>query len=218
MIRVEHVTKVFEDTGTVALSDLNLYLKPGQMCFLRGKSGCGKTTLLRLLLGDIKADGGAIFVNGKDLSKLDHKEIPYYRRNIGFVFQDFKLVEDMSVFQNVAITRYATETANKLLTNQVAHALRIVGMEDYFKRFPNELSGGEQQRVAIARALVGNPLLILADEPTGNLDPHNSRMVMELLAHIHEMLGVTMVIATHDNEAIEGINSEIFDMENCEWL
>lgn len=215
MIRLEHVTKIYQDTGTVALKDVSLYMKPGQLGFLRGESGSGKTTLLRLLLGELQADEGAVYVNGRDLAHMDKKQIPYYRRNLGFVFQDYKLVEDMDIYQNVALARYITGAMDKSVTIQVAHALRMVGLEDCYKRYPRQLSGGERQRVAIARALVGNPMLILADEPTGNLDPDNSRLIMELLAMLHDKLGITMLIATHDEQAIEGIEGLIYDMEGC---
>ena len=215
MVRLERVTKIFHDTDTVAIKDLDFYMKPGELCFLKGKSGCGKTTLLRLLLGELKADEGNVYVNGKNLAQIDRKQLPYYRRNIGFIFQDYKLIEDMDIFQNVALTKYVSGVANRNVTVQVAHALRMVGLENYFKRYPGELSGGERQRVAIARALVGNPLLVLADEPTGNLDPAGSRAIMELLVQIHDMLGITMLVATHDNEAIEGIPGMVFDLDSC---
>lgn len=212
MVRFEHVTKIFQDTDTIALQDMNLYVPPGQLCFLKGRSGIGKTTLLKLLLVELKADAGNVYVNGRNLAQLERREIPYYRRNIGFIFQDYKLVEDMSVFRNVALTRYIAGVSGKTVTLEVAHALRMVGLEDCFKRYPKELSGGERQRVAIARALVGNPLLILADEPTSNLDPNNSRMIMELLDGIHKQLGITMLIATQDDAAIRGLEGRIFDM------
>lgn len=215
MVRLERVTKIFHDTDTVAIKDLDFYMKPGELCFLKGKSGCGKTTLLRLLLGELKADEGNVYVNGKNLAQIDRKQLPYYRRNIGFIFQDYKLIEDMDIFQNVALTKYVSGVANRNVTVQVAHALRMVGLEDYYKRYPGELSGGERQRVAIARALVGNPMLVLADEPTGNMDPAGSRAIMELLVQIHDMLGITMLVATHDNEAIEGIPGMVFDLDSC---
>lgn len=215
MVRLERVTKIFHDTDTVAIKDLDFYMKPGELCFLKGKSGCGKTTLLRLLLGELKADEGNVYVNGKNLAQIDRKQLPYYRRNIGFIFQDYKLIEDMDIFQNVALTKYVSGVANRNVTVQVAHALRMVGLENYFKRYPGELSGGERQRVAIARALVGNPMLVLADEPTGNMDPAGSRAIMELLVQIHDMLGITMLVATHDNEAIEGIPGMVFDLDSC---
>ena len=215
MVRLERVTKIFHDTDTVAIKDLDFYMKPGELCFLKGKSGCGKTTLLRLLLGELKADEGNVYVNGKNLAQIDRKQLPYYRRNIGFIFQDYKLIEDMDIFQNVALTKYVSGVANRNVTVQVAHALRLVGLENYFKRDPGELSGGERQRVAIARALVGNPMLVLADEPTGNMDPAGSRAIMELLVQIHDMLGITMLVATHDNEAIEGIPGMVFDLDSC---
>lgn len=213
MVRLSQVTKIFTDTNTVALENLDFYMKPGELCYIKGKSGCGKTTMLRLLLGELKADSGHVYVNGKNVAELDKRQLPIYRRNIGFIFQDYKLIEDVNVFQNVALARYVTGTSNRNLTIQVAHALRMVGLEDKYKRFPNELSGGEQQKVAIARALVGNPMLILADEPTGNLDPANSKMIMELLHEIHEKLCMTMLIATHDYEAIEHLSGSEFVLE-----
>jgi len=214
MVRFDNVTKIFQDTDTTALKNLNFYMEPGELCFLKGDSGSGKTTMLRLLLGELKPDSGNVYVNGKNVAQISRRKLPYYRRNIGFVFQDFKLIEDMDIFQNVALTRYVDGTADKSLHTQVTNALRMVGMEKYFQIFPSELSGGERQRVAIARALVGNPSLILADEPTGNLDPTNSRSIMELLGEIHERIGLTVLIATHDNEAIEGIKGSVFELEN----
>lgn len=217
MVRLEHVTKIFHDPDTEVLNGLDFYMKPGDLCFLKGESGCGKTTLLRLLLGDLKADRGTVYVNGKDLAQIERKKLPYYRRNIGFVFQDFKLIEDMNIYQNVALTKYVTGVKNSNITLQVAHALRMVGLEDYYKRYPGELSGGERQRVAIARALVGNPMLILADEPTGNLDPAGSKAIMDLLVQIHDRLGITMLVATHDQDAIKGKQGMVLDLDDPDF-
>lgn len=213
MIKFEGVTKKFQDTDTIALHQVDFYMKPGELCFLTGSSGCGKTTMLRLLLGEIKTDEGNIYVNGKNLARLDKKTLPYYRRKIGFVFQDYKLIEDINVFQNVALTRYVAGIADKQLSLQVARALRMVGLENCFDRYPRQLSGGECQRVAIARALVGNPMLILADEPTGNLDPCHSKAVMQLLMQIHERLGITMLIATHDRDILEETQGRVFELD-----
>lgn len=218
MIRFEGVTKRFQDTNTIALQKVDFYMKPGELCFLKGNSGCGKTTMLRLLLGEIKADEGEVYVNGKNLAQMDKKSMPLYRRNIGFIFQDYKLIEDINVFQNVALTRYVAGIADKQLSLQVARALRMVGIEDCYERFPRQLSGGECQRVAIARALVGNPMLILADEPTGNLDPYHSKMVMQLLLQIHEKLGITMLIATHDKDVLEGAQGRVFELKNSKEI
>lgn len=213
MIKFEGVTKKFQDTDTIALHQVDFYMKPGELCFLTGSSGCGKTTMLRLLLGEIKTDEGNIYVNGKNLARLDKKTLPYYRRKIGFVFQDYKLIEDINVFQNVALTRYVAGIADKQLSLQVARALRMVGLENCFDRYPRQLSGGECQRVAIARALVGNPMLILADEPTGNLDTCHSKAVMQLLMQIHERLGITMLIATHDRDILEETQGRVFELD-----
>lgn len=214
MIRLEHVTKTFPETNTEVLSDLNFYMEPGELCFLKGKSGCGKTTMLRLLLRDILPDNGIICVNGKNLIEMNQKEVPYYRRKIGAIFQEHALIKDKNVFENVALTRYVAGVADKSLTLHVSHALRMVGMEKYYNCYPSQLSGGEQQKVAIARALVGNPILIIADEPTRNLDVENSRRIMQLLEDIHDILGITMLIATHDYEAIKGLPGRVFHLED----
>ena len=197
MIRFEGVTKRFQDTNTIALQKVDFYMKPGELCFLKGNSGCGKTTMLRLLLGEIKADEGEVYVNGKNLAQMDKKSMPLYRRNIGFIFQDYKLIEDINVFQNVALTRYVAGIADKQLSLQVARALRMVGIEDCYERFPRQLSGGECQRVAIARALCMNPNIMLFDEPTSALDPE---MVGEVLQVMKDLAasGMTMVIVTHE--------------------
>lgn len=217
MIRIERATKIYRDaeTGnsTVAFRNLNLHLEPGQLCFLRGSSGCGKTTLLRMLLGELKADDGHVYVNGKDVAQISKKQLPIYRRSLGVVFQDYRLIGDMTVYENVAMPRLAAGASGKTLPTYVSRALKQVGMDGYFKRRPKDLSGGEQQRVAIARALAGEPAIILADEPTGNLDPANSKAIMELLAQINKQLGITVVIATHDDEAIREIDGLTFDME-----
>lgn len=214
MIRLEHVTKKFQATDTIALSNISLYIKPGELCFIKGSSGSGKTTLFRTLMKDLIPDEGLIYVNGKNLMQIEKKQIPYFRRNFGVVFQDYKLIDSKNIFENVALTRYVTGVADKNLTLHVYRALRIVGMENDYKRYPKQLSGGEQQRVAIARALVGNPTIILADEPTRNLDPEKSREIMELLVEIHKQLGTTMLIATHDDNAIAGLEGSVFNLTN----
>lgn len=214
MIRLEHVTKKFQATDTIALSNISLYIKPGELCFIKGSSGSGKTTLFRTLMKDLIPDEGLIYVNGKNLMQIEKKQIPYFRRNFGVVFQDYKLIDSKNIFENVALTRYVTGVADKNLTLHVYRALRIVGMENDYKRYPKQLSGGEQQRVAIARALVGNPTIILADEPTRNLDPEKSREIMELLVEIHKQLGTTMLIATHDDNAIAGLEGRVFNLTN----
>ncbi len=201
MIQFEDVTKVFSDTGETALSHVSFHLLPGQMAFLLGESGSGKTTLLRLLLRELIADQGTIWVNGQDISRIRTGKVPIYRRKIGFVFQDFRLMKDQTVYENVAIVKRVAGAKERDILSQATMALRMVGMEDSFYKPVTGLSGGEQQKVCIARAIVGNPHCILADEPTGNLDPKQAREIMLLLERING-LGITTLIATHDREAI----------------
>ena len=204
MIQFMDVTKTFSDTQETALSHVSFHILPGQMAFLLGESGSGKTTLLRLLLRELIADNGTVLVNGQDIGRLKAGSVPAYRRRIGFVFQDFKLMKDRTVYENVAIAKRIVGAKERDIRPQVAMALRVVGMEDAFYRPVSELSGGEQQKVCVARAIVGNPYCILADEPTGTLDPRQAREIMLLLERING-LGITTLIATHDREAIEGM-------------
>lgn len=204
MIQFMDVTKTFSDTQETALSHVSFHILPGQMAFLLGESGSGKTTLLRLLLRELIADNGTVLVNGQDIGRLKAGSVPAYRRRIGFVFQDFKLMTGRTVYENVAIAKRIVGAKERDIRPQVAMALRVVGMEDAFYRPVSELSGGEQQKVCVARAIVGNPYCILADEPTGNLDPRQAREIMLLLERING-LGITTLIATHDREAIEGM-------------
>ncbi len=204
MIQFMDVTKTFSDTQETALSHVSFHILPGQMAFLLGESGSGKTTLLRLLLRELIADNGTVLVNGQDIGRLKAGSVPAYRRRIGFVFQDFKLMKDRTVYENVAIAKRIVGAKERDIRPQVAMALRVVGMEDAFYRPVSELSGGEQQKACVARAIVGNPYCILADEPTGNLDPRQAREIMLLLERING-LGITTLIATHDREAIEGM-------------
>lgn len=204
MIQFMDVTKTFSDTQETALSHVSFHILPGQMAFLLGESGSGKTTLLRLLLRELIADNGTVLVNGQDIGRLKAGSVPAYRRRIGFVFQDFKLMKDRTVYENVAIAKRIVGAKERDIRPQVAMTLRVVGMEDAFYRPVSELSGGEQQKVCVARAIVGNPYCILADEPTGNLDPRQAREIMLLLERING-LGITTLIATHDREAIEGM-------------
>ena len=217
MIRFKNVSKIFPDTQTQVFKDFNFYMEPGGLCFIMGRSGCGKTTLLRLIMKDIEPDEGKIFVNGRDLSAIKPRQLPYYRRELGLIFQDYRLVGDKNIFNNVAISRYVSGIFGKEVTRQVAYALKMVGLESLYERFPDELSGGEKQRAGIARAIVGSPKIILADEPTGNLDPENSRKIMELLVRLHDMLNITMLIVTHDIDAIKGLHGDrlSLDHEEC---
>jgi len=204
MIRFCNVTKRFSEEEPEILSNVNFHIPPGDMAFLLGKSGSGKTTVLRLLLRELTADSGNIFVNGRDIALMKAGELPLYRRKMGFVFQDFRLIKDQSVYDNVAIAKRIAGAREKDVLAMVTMALRTVGMEKEFQRPVAELSGGEQQKVCVARAIVGNPYCILADEPTGNLDPQQAREIMLLLERIHHM-GITVLIATHDMEAIRDL-------------
>ncbi len=202
MIYFEQVTKGYQDTGACVLRRADLHILPRELCFLTGTSGAGKTTILRLLLRELKPEEGRILVNGEDISKIRDRNLPLYRRRIGMVFQDYKLISDRTVYENIALAKLLSGASEKEIRKQVSAVLRMVGMEDKYKRYPSQLSGGEQQRVGVARAIVNNPYMILADEPTGNLDPKNARDIMLLLERINQTLGITILIATHDMEAI----------------
>lgn len=197
MVKFQEVTKVFGSTP--ALSDVSFEIGEGEFVFVTGPSGAGKTTLMRLLLREIKSDSGKILIEGKDITSLKRSEIPLYRRRLGVVFQDFKLLWDRTIFENVAL---ALEVAgdDKKVNEKVKTALEKVGLSDKATLFPKQLAGGEQQRVVIARALVTEPKLILADEPTGNLDPVTSRQIISLLEEAAKA-GTTVIMATH-NEMI----------------
>lgn len=204
MIRFENVTKIFSDTQETALSQVNFHILPGEMAFVLGKSGSGKTTLMRLLLRELTADKGTVWVNGQDIGKIRPNKVPVYRRQIGFVFQDFRLMRERTVYENVAIVKRVAGARERDIRTQVAMALRVVGMDEAYYKPVEELSGGEQQKVCVARAIVGNPHCILADEPTGNLDPKQAREIMLLFERING-LGITTLIATHDRDAIAGM-------------
>ena len=205
MIQFENVSKRYTDTGEEALSHVSFHLLPGEMAFILGESGSGKTTLLRLLLKELTAEEGTIRVNGQDISRIKRGEIPAYRRRIGYVFQDFRLLRNADVYENVAIARRIAGAKERDIRVQVTMALRMVGLEQEYYRPVTELSGGEQQKVCIARAIVSNPCCILADEPPGNLDPRQAREIMLLLERIHDH-GVTTLIATHDRQAIRDMD------------
>lgn len=213
MIQFENVTKRFRDTGQTALSQVSFRILPGQMAFLRGENGSGKTTLMRLLMRELTADEGAVRVNGQDIGRLKKDGVWLYRRKIGMIFQDFRLVEDWTVYENVALVKRVSGAGERDIRLQTARALRMVGMEAAFSRPVLELSGGERQRVCVARAIVGNPCCILADEPTGNLAPRQAREIMLLLEQLNG-LGITMLVATHDAEAIAGMEHRQLYLRN----
>lgn len=202
MIYLEHVTKIYEDTKTTALSDVSLRVERGEFVFVTGKSGSGKSTLIRLLIKELEATKGRISINGTALSGLKDRGIPAYRRTLGVVFQDMRLFDDRDVFGNVAFAREIVNPSRKDISRRVTAVLSLLGLTDLYKRSPQQLSGGEKQKVALARAIVNDPMVVLADEPTGNLDPQSSAEVMDLFDRINKR-GVTVLVATHDIEQVE---------------
>ena len=200
MIDLKDVTKVYPN-GTHALNGLDLHIDDGEFVFLVGPSGSGKSTLLKLLTAELRATTGSVIVNDFDLCKIKKTVIPYMRRTVGVVFQDFRLIQNKSVYDNVAFAMRVIGASEADIRKRVPYVLEMVGLDSKGHRLPDELSGGEQQRVAIARALVNNPAIIIADEPTGNLDPARSLEIMMLLEKINA-LGTTLVVVTHERELV----------------
>jgi len=201
LVELKNVSVTYSN-GVDALHDINLRINDGEFAFVVGKSGAGKSTLIRLLLQEIKPTSGRITVNGFDLGKLKKSKAHKLRRTIGFVFQDFKLINTMNVYDNIAFVLRSIDAPVKYIRNRVPYVISLVGLKDKAKAFPHELSGGEQQRVALARALVNDPQLIIADEPTGNLDPTNKIEIMELLKAINDC-GTTVMVVTHEHELVK---------------
>ncbi|MGC8498331.1 MAG: cell division ATP-binding protein FtsE [Acidimicrobiales bacterium] len=214
MIRFEHVSKTYKN-GTVALRDVSLNIDKGEFVFLVGASGSGKTTFLRLLLREELPDRGRILEAGRDVSKVSSWRVPYLRRNIGCIFQDFRLLPNKNVFENVAFALEVIGRPRTTIDSQVPQILDLVGLTDKAGNRPSELSGGEQQRVAIARAFVNRPLILLADEPTGNLDPSNSETIMALLERINRT-GTTVVMATHDKVLVDRMRRRVIELDHGE--
>ena len=196
MIEFRNVSKIY-DTGTKAVKNANFLIEKGEFCFLVGSSGSGKSTLIKLILKEEEPTSGNIIINGKDTTFLKPKRIPFLRRSMGVVFQDFRLLPDRTVYDNVAYAMYIVRATPKHIRRQVPMILSLVGLSNKAKMYPNELSGGEQQRVALARALVNNPSMLIADEPTGNLDKENSQTIMNLFERLNKQ-GMTIVMVTHD--------------------
>ena len=216
MVLMQHVTKVYKPEGQaekVALNDVNLEIAAGEFVFVVGTSGSGKSTLIRTLLREVIPTEGRIFVAGYDLGKMRPAKVPYLRRNIGCVFQDFKLLANKTAFENVAFTLQVIGKSKHVINTQVPEVLRLVGLEEKIHNYPNELSGGEQQRVSIARAFVNRPPLLLCDEPTGNLDPQTSMGIMKLLERINNT-GTTVVMATHDSAMVNTMRRRVVALEN----
>jgi cell division transport system ATP-binding protein len=211
MIKVEQVTKVYKDSVT-ALDDVNVEINKGEFVFLVGPSGSGKSTFIRLLLKEEEPTRGSIFVAGKNIKNLSAWKVPYLRRNIGCVFQDFKLLSERTVFQNVAFALEVIGKQKSVIDQRVPEILDMVGLGDKLNNYPDELSGGEQQRVSMARAFVNRPLILLADEPTGNLDPSTSVEIMKLLDRINR-IGTTVLMATHDNAIVDAMRRRVIELE-----
>ena len=212
MIELTNVSLQYEN-GTTALHDINLSVKEGEMAYIVGASGAGKSSILKLLLREKIATEGRVMVNGYDLGKLKQKNIPAFRRSIGFVFQDFRLIPTMTVYDNVAFALRAIGTSNKQIRTRVPYVLELMDMLAEAKRYPYELSGGEQQRVAVARALVNDPPLIIADEPTGNIDPELSYEVVELFHQINKC-GTTILMVTHEHDMVKYFGGRTIEIES----
>lgn len=216
MIEFQNVAKKYPN-GTVALNDVSLRIADGEFVFIVGSSGAGKSTLIKLMLREERASSGVIKVNGKNLGKMPRYKIPKFRRSIGVVFQDFRLIPNMTAYDNVAFALRVTNVSNKEIKRKVPYMLSLVGLANKAKCKPDELSGGEQQRVALARALVNSPSLIIADEPTGNIDPELSFEIVDLLNEINK-LGVTIVMVTHEHDLVQQFNRRVITIEKGEVI
>ena len=212
MVQMNNVTKVYDSSNTVALDNVDLTINEGEFVFLVGPSGSGKTTLMKLITGEVFATSGQVIVNDFDMTNIRRSKLPKVRRSLGVIFQDFRLIENMTVYDNVAFVMRVVGAAPKEIKKRVPYVLELVGLEGREKRMPNELSGGEQQRVAIARALANNPRMIVADEPTGNLDPVRSLELMLLLEKINEM-GTTILVVTHEKELVNAFSKRVIAID-----
>lgn len=214
MIEFTNVTKKYSN-GTLALKDINIKIQKGEFAFIIGSSGSGKSTLLKLILKEEDPTEGDVFVNNFHVSALSRKEVPYLRRSLGCVFQDFRLLPNKTVYENVAFAMQITGSMPKEIRRQVPMALALVGLSRKANVYPNQISGGEQQRVAVARAIVNNPALLIADEPTGNLDPDTSLEIMKLLTEINQR-GTTVLIATHEKNIVDNMKKRVIQLNRGE--
>ena len=221
MIRFEHVTKVYESTGDgpdiTALHDVNLHIRKGEFVFVLGHSGAGKSTFLKLILREEVATEGRVLVNRNDLSTIRQRDIPYLRRGLGVVFQDFRLIPTMTAYENVAFAMRVTNIPERQIKRRVPYVLNLVGLAGKAHSLPQELSGGEQQRIALARALVHSPPIIIADEPTGNIDPELSVEIMELLQAINNV-GTTIVVVTHERDLAQRFHKRMIVIDHGEVI
>jgi len=211
VVKFNDVVKKYQN-GTVALSDVNVNIKKGEFVFIIGPSGSGKSTFIKLIMKEEDVTEGEVVVNGYNVSSMTRKEIPYLRRSLGVVFQDFRLLQNKTVYENVAFAMQITEAQPKEIRRQVPMALGLVDLSRKANVYPNQLSGGEQQRVALARALVNNPSLIIADEPTGNLDPETSWGIMKLLSEVNQM-GTTVIVATHEKGIVDTMKKRVISID-----
>ena len=211
MIEFNNVSKIYNN-NVKALSDVSVKIDSGDFVFLVGPSGSGKSTFIKMLLKEIEPTMGSITVADKDLSEIKRNQIPYYRRKIGMVFQDFRLIPTLNVYENVAFAMRVVEASQKEIRKRVPMVLSLVGLSHKYKMFPSELSGGEQQRVSLARAIVNNPSVLIADEPTGNLDPDTANEIMELLDDINKS-GTTIVMATHAKDIVDSMKKRVIAIE-----
>ena len=212
MLVMSDVSKIYPG-GSAALQDVNVHIEPGEFVFIVGPSGAGKSTFIKMLFREVIPTTGSIFVNDVDILSLEEKEIPYMRRQLGIIFQDYRLLPDRTVYENVAFAMQVIEAPRHKIKRTVLNVLDLVGLRNRANSYPNELSGGEQQRIAIARAIVNDPLLVIADEPTGNLDPDTSWDIMDIFKEINDT-GTTIVMATHDKEIVDAMGKRVIAIEN----
>ena len=212
MIHMQEVSKIYEN-GAVALNHVNIDIAKGEFVFIVGASGAGKSTFIKLLLREVLPSSGKLSVNGRDVIHMENQEVPYLRRGLGVIFQDYRLLPDKTVFENIAFAMQVIEAPRRLMQRSVNSVLDVVGLRDKYKCFPSQLSGGEQQRVAIARAIVNDPAIVIADEPTGNLDPETSWGIMDIFQRINAA-GTTIVMATHDKTIVDTMKKRVIPIED----
>ena len=211
MIEISNLTKTYEKNSR-ALKGVDISIADGEFVFITGRSGSGKSTLLRILLKEVEPSSGRVVVNDMDLGRMPRRFVPKYRRTLGVVFQDFRLLKDRTVYENVAFAQRVIGESGRTIRQSVPRMLKLVGLSSKYKSFPHQLSGGEQQRVAIARALINRPALLLADEPTGNLDPQNAREIMKLLEEINSR-GTTVIVVTHSRELVDMMKKRVITLD-----
>ena len=212
MIHMKNVTKVYEN-GAVALNNINVDIRKGEFVFLVGSSGAGKSTFIKMLFREVLPSSGILTVNGRDVIRMANKEVPYLRRSLGVIFQDYRLLPEKTVYENISFAMQVIEAPRRIMQRSVNAVLDVVGLRDKYRSFPSQLSGGEQQRVAIARAIVNDPAIVIADEPTGNLDPETSWEIMDIFQRINKA-GTTIVMATHDRNIVDAMKKRVIAIED----